>query len=145
MEPPTAKDTLARGAETHESHRLPGTLASAIKARRLVGDFLDRLQHTRLAEAAALAISEIVTNAVTHGRPPVHLDLTWLIGDTPTLRVDVHDHGHVTLHSVASETADEAESGRGLFIVENVTDRWGLTPHPVHGTHAWFEIEAAAA
>lgn len=70
VEPSTAKDTLALDARAHESHRLPGTLASAIKARRLVGDFLDRLQHNRLAEAATLAISEIVTNAVTHGRPP---------------------------------------------------------------------------
>jgi anti-sigma regulatory factor (Ser/Thr protein kinase) len=135
----------ARNLSAVESHRLPGTLASANKARRLVEDFLDRVHHSHLVDAATLVISEIVTNAVRHGHPPVHLDLAWLTGDRPALRVDVHDHGHVTRRPEPTGPEDTAECGRGLFIVESMTDRWSLAPHPVHGTHAWFEIEASAA
>lgn len=34
---------------------------------------------------------------------------------------------------VASEAADSAESGRGLFLVESFSDGWGWHPSPALG------------
>ncbi|WP_116246030.1 ATP-binding protein [Nocardiopsis sp. FIRDI 009] len=131
-------------AEAGETHRLPGVLASAASARRLVERFLFRLGRIELVESATLVASELVTNAVTHGRPPVHLDLSWSAdGGRATLRLDVHDHGRIALHAVDRHSDDEAECGRGLLVVDHLATRWGLTPHPVHGTRAWAEITAA--
>ncbi|MCY9783728.1 ATP-binding protein [Nocardiopsis sp. EMB25] len=128
-----------------ESHRLPGVLASASSARRLVEHFLRRLDRTDLADTATLIVSELVTNAVEHGHPPVHLDLTWAQGGAdPALRLDVHDHGRIAPRSADGRVDDEAESGRGLLIVDHLAARWGLAPHPVHGTHAWVEIATVA-
>ncbi|MFI6574638.1 ATP-binding protein [Nocardiopsis sp. NPDC050513] len=130
-------------ADPGESHRLPGVLDSARTARRAVDRFLRGLGRPDLVESAALVVGELVANAVVHGRPPVHLDLAWSVGDTPALRLDVHDHGRILLHAVDRHADDEAESGRGLVIVDHLAARWGLSPHPVHGTHAWAEIAAA--
>ncbi|WP_017597079.1 ATP-binding protein [Nocardiopsis lucentensis] len=134
-----ALDTPAVAGETH---RLPGVLASACSARRVVEQFLFRLGRTELVESATLVASELVTNAVTHGRPPVHLDLAWSTGVRPALRLDVHDHGRIALHAVDRHSDEEAECGRGLLVVDHLAARWGLTPHRVHGTHAWAEIVA---
>ncbi|WP_075927721.1 ATP-binding protein [Nocardiopsis sp. CNR-923] len=126
-----------------ESHRLPGVLDSARTARRAVDRFLCDLGRPDLVESAALVVGELVANAVVHGRPPVHLDLAWSTYATPALRLDVHDHGSILLHAVDRHADDEAERGRGLVIVDHLAARWGLGPHPVHGTHAWAEITAA--
>ncbi|MDE3722109.1 ATP-binding protein [Nocardiopsis sp. N85] len=131
-------DTLAR-----EFHRLPGTLACAARARGLLGRFLHRLGQTDLADSAQLVVSELVANAVEHGLPPVDLTMTWLTDGRPTLRVDVCDHGLSGALPAVLTPADEAESGRGLLLVEHVTDRWGIVPHPVTGTHAWAELRTA--
>lgn len=129
-------DTLAR-----EFHRLPGTLACAGRARELLGRFLHRLDRADLADSARLVVSELVANAVEHGHPPVDLTMTWLTDGHPTLRLDVCDRGRFQARPAAP--SDEDESGRGLLLVEHVTDRWGLSPHPAAGTHAWAELRAA--
>ncbi|EYT83913.1 regulatory protein, partial [Streptomyces sp. Tu 6176] len=35
----------------------------------------------------------------------------------------------------------EAESGRGLLLVEALADRWGVQPYPPGGKTVWAEIE----
>ncbi|MFI6576174.1 ATP-binding protein [Nocardiopsis sp. NPDC050513] len=115
------------------------------RARRDVKHFLRHPGHADLADAAVLVVSELVTNAVEHGRPPVRVNLTWVDdGAHSTLRLDVHDQGRIASYPAAEHADDDAESGRGLFIVDHLAVRWGLTQDPVHGTHAWAEIMAVA-
>ncbi len=83
-----------------------------------------------------LALSELVTNAVLHGREPlaVHLQL----GDD-ALRVEVSDASPVSpSFSMLDPTA---VTGRGLLLISAVSDRWGVEPLTA-GKAVWFELVA---
>jgi anti-sigma regulatory factor (Ser/Thr protein kinase) len=101
-----------------------------------VGDTLAEWGDTQLVEAAALLVSELVTNAVTHAGSEVHV----VIGRGAAyavLRVEVGDF------STAPPTLGgfdlEAMSGRGLALVEALADRWGVETHG-SGKRVWFEL-----
>jgi hypothetical protein len=57
------------------------------------------------------------------------------------VRVEVSD---TSSRAPLSTAVDElADGGRGLVIVEAVTDRWGWQPHPDRtGKTVWFECDA---
>ncbi|MGW2053676.1 ATP-binding protein [Streptomyces sp. NPDC001840] len=62
-------------------------------------------------------------------------------------RVEVTDRApgvpYVEQPSSGEEPVDElAEGGRGLLLVEAVTDRWGVTPQKSGGKTVWFECVA---
>ena len=89
-------------------------------------------------EAAVLAVSEIVTNAFVH----TGTDVTVLVWSNPKgTRVEVEDSGaHLP---VRRRYADTAGTGRGLQLVEGLTDRWG-TERRGGGKAVWFEIGQVA-
>ena len=73
------------------------------------------------------------------GRPPITLRL---LAEPDRLIIEAWDHSPL---DVSSTTADEdAEYGRGLLIVEALSDRWGL--ERVAYTHkvVWAELRLAA-
>ncbi|MEU1667945.1 ATP-binding protein [Streptomyces sparsogenes] len=110
--------------------------ASAIRARRLVQAACTAWALPDLATPAALIVSELVTNAVVHSgcrclrvtvsRPGPH----WV-------RVAVTDKSPVLPTPRAVEADDE--NGRGLAIVEAVSDRWGTDRLP-WGKRVWAEL-----
>jgi PAS domain-containing protein len=79
-----------------------------------------------------LVASELVTNAIRYGRPPVRLRL---IRET-SLTCEVFDASDTTPH-VRRAAADE-EGGRGLFLVAQLTERWG-TRYTAEGKTVWSE------
>jgi len=87
-------------------------------------------------DCAVLLTSELVTNAIVHTGGPVKLRVT--VSDR-SVDVEVHDGGDQTL---AQPRLSEpgATSGRGLFMVAELADTWGIIP-----THAgktiWFTLE----
>ena len=88
-----------------------------------------------------LATSEVVTNAILHGRGPVRLR-AWK-GPT-AVRVEVSDAGQRNPQPATGIGNDE-EAGRGLFILDMVTTRWGALPkNPGPGKTVWFEVDVAA-
>lgn len=91
-----------------------------------------------LLDDALLLISELVTNAVLHGGPPIMLSLEC---DGDALRVRVRD-GSPALPEPRDAGLD-AEGGRGMTLVELLTDTWGVVPvaddHGV-GKEVWFEL-----
>jgi anti-sigma regulatory factor (Ser/Thr protein kinase) len=76
------------------------------------------------SSVAALLTSELVTNAIMHvSGQTVLLDLTCTCGQ---LRVDVHDTSWaMPLQAQGHEPAD-AESGRGLMLIDRLSDEWGF-------------------
>lgn len=86
-------------------------------------------------EDGELALSEIVTNALLHGRGPISLTLCAGPG---SLRVEVCDGNPVSPSlSMLDQTA---VTGRGLLLISAVSDRWGVDPAP-DGKVVWFELE----
>ncbi|MFD8888850.1 SpoIIE family protein phosphatase [Streptomyces erythrochromogenes] len=67
-----------------------------------------------------LIASELVTNAVRYGKPPLQLRL---IHDRKTLTCEVHDASAAAPHLRHASPADEG--GRGLFIVGQLAQDWG--------------------
>ena len=82
---------------------------------------------------ADLLVSEIVTNVVKHARSPFTVAVSFL----GAARVTVFD-GSSTLPALR-ELVDDAEDGRGLFLVQALAQRWGVENHP-SGKQVWFEV-----
>ncbi|MGW8762898.1 SpoIIE family protein phosphatase [Streptomyces sp. NPDC055815] len=76
-----------------------------------------------LAFATELIVSELVTNAIRYGRPPVRLRL---VRDTcrRTLTCEVSDASAAAPHLRHARAGDEG--GRGLFLCGEVSDQWGV-------------------
>lgn len=97
----------------------------------------------RFSEAAELVVSELVTNAVLHAR--VHDRLLWVgfrLADGK-LRVEVHDAGEGR-PTVRSGTELD-ESGRGLMLVELLSQAWGVCGCTGIGKCVWAVIAPARA
>ncbi|MFI1395815.1 SpoIIE family protein phosphatase [Streptomyces sp. NPDC020681] len=82
--------------------------------------------------AAELIVSELVTNAVRYGAPPVSLRL--VLGHA--LTCEVHDSSAAAPHLRHARTVDEG--GRGLFIVSQLAAQWG-TRYAGDGKTLWTE------
>ncbi|MEU3313430.1 ATP-binding protein [Streptomyces sp. NPDC006662] len=126
-------------AEMGGSYRMGFTVGehSAGHMRRILRLFLDRWEMPWLADAAELALTELVANVVRHvpGRGCGVLILRRPEG----LRVEVSDDSPEQPRPCEGDDV-LAEGGRGLLLVEAVTDRWGTEPRAV-GKTVWFECD----
>ncbi|XKK63567.1 ATP-binding protein [Streptomyces sp. ARC32] len=88
---------------------------------------------------AELIVAELAPNAVTHGRVPGRdfRLLLYVVGDT--LRIEVTDTRGDPL-PCPQQVATDAESGRGLLLVEALADRWGVVPGPLPRKTVWAEV-----
>lgn len=118
---------------------LPDDLAAVSQARKYVRGKLTAWGLEDAAPTTELIVSELVTNAVRHGRPPVQLRL---ILQGPGLTCEVTDGSSTSPYLRRANTFDE--SGRGLFIVAQLTQRWG-TRHHSHGKTIWAEEQVHAS
>ena len=116
------------------SRRLQAHPASVAIARRAVGDTLRLARREDLVEAAQLLVSEIVTNALVHAGTPI--DFQASVGVTG-LRVEVTDGS--TQIPVPRTYGTTAGTGRGLWLLESLVDRWGTLTHD-RGKTVWFEL-----
>ena len=72
-----------------------------------------------MVDPVVLVVSELVTNAVRYGRPPISMELRLR---TERVRLAVHDGNSSEPVSRGDETEPDAESGRGMGIVAAVAD-----------------------
>jgi PAS domain-containing protein/anti-sigma regulatory factor (Ser/Thr protein kinase) len=82
--------------------------------------------------AAELVVSELLTNAIRYGSEPIHVRL--LLGRS--LICEVSDGSSTSPHLRRAAATDEG--GRGLFLVAQLTDRWG-TRYTPGGKVIWTE------
>lgn len=88
---------------------------------------------------AELVVAELAANAVTHGRVPGRdfRLLLYVVGGT--LRIEVTDTRGDRL-PCPRHSATDAESGRGLLLVDALADRWGVVPGPPPLKTVWAEV-----
>lgn len=92
---------------------------------------------------AALIVSELVGNALRHGRPRPDgtLLVSWVL-DGHRLRVEVTDGGGFTRPELRPATDNEmAVSGRGLAIIDMLAEAWG-SHSDATGTTVWALVPA---
>jgi len=119
------------------SLRLRGGPEAAARARRALSKLRADIDPP-LMETLRLLVTELVSNSVRHAR-----------ADTVVLRVLVGRNvvlTEVTDEGPGFDPEDEGagqrgtdESGWGLFLVERLADRWGVSQGDV-ATKVWFEL-----
>lgn len=85
------------------------------------------------SEDAEFVVSELMGNVVQHARTPVTVKLE--VGRT--LRLEVQD-GNSIIPAIV-DAAQDAESGRGLFIISNLAVNWGIDTTD-DGKCVWVEL-----
>src|SRR3954452_2713672 len=88
-----------------------------------------------VVDAAALIITELMTNAALHGRGPVTVRMR-SIGSQ--VRLEVQDTGPGVPMIPAQST--DAMTGRGLRLVAALSAAWGVVPAPGGGKTVWAEL-----
>lgn len=126
---------MIRRRHTH----LPNSLLAAAQARRFLRATLKSWALDGCEEKTELLVSELVTNAVVHGRAPITLSV---VADLERIRIEVADQapGKPVLRSAAEAT----DHGRGIFIVDQLADRWGSDPVVDDGKTVWCEVDFTA-
>lgn len=121
--------------------RLERDVRAPVRARRAVEALRPRLDPSTLRDVKLL-VSELVTNSVQHARADraswVGVRLSVL---RETVRVEVTDPGPGFVPEPRTAPLDR-ESGRGLYLVGAISDRWGVETDGF--TRVWFEIRASA-
>jgi anti-sigma regulatory factor (Ser/Thr protein kinase) len=89
-------------------------------------------------ESAVLLVSEAVTNVLVHtdGDAVLLAQITGMPG-TRRLHVDVGDRSDEMPHR--RSPGEMASSGRGLLLMEELADAWGVDPRG-DGKATWFEL-----
>ena len=115
---------------------------AAAEARRALDEFGAALPERRMRDVRLL-VSELVTNAVRHAglKAGDRIGLLVHLRDTG-LRVEVDDPG--TGFELRAPEPDPARaSGWGLYLVDELADRWGMDRGGRGGTRIWFEFDGA--
>jgi len=131
-----ASPTVAR-----QTFMVPAEPHAVPQARERVAELADGFVERGRVHDLRLVISEVVTNAVRHGG-----EGDMLIAVTPKqgyLCVQVTDTGDGFAPRPRAYEPDE-DGGFGLFLIERLTRRWGLTRED-NNTRVWFEFDFEAA
>jgi anti-sigma regulatory factor (Ser/Thr protein kinase) len=121
-------------ARTHFSSHPTSAAAARRFVREVLGSWMVKVEDS---DAVLLCTDELVTNAIIHVASDI--DVVVRCGDG-VVRVEVHDAGRrPPLRRIPPLDAD---SGRGLLLVEAMSERWGVSPTD-SGKAVWFEVPAA--
>lgn len=106
--------------------------AEVARARARVAHTLTTGGLDEVGFVTELVVSELVTNAIRYGRPPLQLRLIY----DRTVICEVSDTSSTAPHLRRAAAFDEG--GRGLMLVAQLTQRWG-TRHAHEGKTIWCE------
>jgi anti-sigma regulatory factor (Ser/Thr protein kinase) len=112
---------------------------AAASAREEIRERLGPKLDPEVVEHAELLLSELINNCVLHGAaaaPDAWIDVTASILPR-SVWIEVCDGGPTFQHEPRKPSPDSG-SGRGLYLVEQLSSRWGISPR---GTaRVWFEL-----
>ncbi|MFF3686227.1 SpoIIE family protein phosphatase [Streptomyces sp. NPDC002187] len=130
--------TLVLPPQNVASWQLPLEPATAALARQLTTAKLTEWGLEHLAFTTELIASELVTNAYRYAGGPMILRLI----RENCLICEVSDASHTSPHLRRARTNDEG--GRGLFLVAQMTERWG-TRYTREGKTVWTQQPLSAS
>jgi len=123
------------GLRTHGKN-FPRVPQSACAARRFVEIELNDLALRGPSGSAILIVSELVANAVCHAKGDSIRVAVSRVGDL-RVRIAVRDESPCLPHLGSPASGDD--QGRGLPIVGELSDRWGVD-RLSHGKCVWAEL-----
>lgn len=125
---------------------IPGQPAHVASARAFVARTLG--DDHPCTDTAVLLTSELVTNSLRHSlsrRDGGTITVT-LIAIPGGIRAEVIDEGGATVPALRTgpgRSPEQTEGGRGLLLVEMLSDRWSYWRDEV-GMATWFELTEPA-
>ena len=122
----------------HVSAELPADIGSAALARRFVTETCSAWQVAELSDDACLVASELVENAVLHGRSRAQLRLDLRRG---VLTIAVRDDDPARPERRTVGTAPTG--GRGVFLIDAIARAWGYAPTWAGGKVVWAVLAGA--
>lgn len=136
-QPPTRPALVAQ--DQPQTLTLAAVPTSVPEARAFVLAALEGSVAVHRSDDVALAATELVTNAVLHGREPIGVTVRAVEAG---VRIEVRDGS--ALSPAFSMLDPTAVTGRGLLLVSAVADRWGVDPDG-EGKVVWFVVGAEIA
>jgi serine phosphatase RsbU (regulator of sigma subunit)/anti-sigma regulatory factor (Ser/Thr protein kinase) len=134
---PSNGAALAHGARVRRHQSWQFDAADAASAQSARADFSAQLRAAGAADedvyAAEVVFGELIGNVLRHAGGIVDVLVDWE-GPSPVLHV--RDRGPGFTHAPRLPRNLWAESGRGLYIVQALTDDFNVTPIPEGGSHA---------
>ncbi|WP_405409395.1 ATP-binding protein [Streptomyces decoyicus] len=95
------------------------------------------------ADDVRLCVSELATNAVEHGTGCCHGFSVTMAAEDGAVRVEVHNHSHCRPR--LRHPTDDDVSGRGLGIVDMLSDEWGVEERGMVGKVVWSRFKTDPA
>jgi anti-sigma regulatory factor (Ser/Thr protein kinase) len=92
------------------------------------------------ADDIQLCVSELASNALAHGTAAGHGFLLKIEADDDFVRLEVHDSRN-SLPEVRHPQETDT-SGRGLLIIEELSDGWGVEERRPFGKVVWSRFRA---
>ena len=142
----SADDGVGSGSVTAVEYRARFPIDARVpaQARRLVRCLEHTVDHAEL-ENVELLVTELVTNAIRHaGLGTAGWVGVELVVTPDVVRVEVADPGRgFDPHVLPGAAGEERGSGWGLFLVDQLSQRWGV--HTDEFTRVWFEVPASPA
>lgn len=119
----------------------PATPRGVHQARHSLDRQLTRWDMEDLVPEAGLVLTELMTNALRHAAVVGRKTGVSILRVPGGVRIEVHDaRGRREGVPVVRKAAPEAESGRGMTVVDRVTgQRWGVTDRVGPGKVVWAE------
>ncbi|MEV8452621.1 ATP-binding protein [Streptomyces sp. NPDC052095] len=121
-----------------QRQRFPRRRASVGASRAFVIDVLSEWDLHSLIDDIALCVSELTTNALLHGVPPGREFCVDLRRNGDSVRLEVRDSGPG--RPAIRHIDPDACSGRGLRIVNELADSFGVDDHAV-GKTVWLTFK----
>jgi serine phosphatase RsbU (regulator of sigma subunit)/anti-sigma regulatory factor (Ser/Thr protein kinase) len=119
------------------AHRFAPQSASASAARRFVRETLTGWGADAVIDDAVLLTNELVTNAVVHAGTEVNVSCA--LGPDH-VQIGVSDsHGSRALPPTVSNSDPDKTSGRGLFLISEIADSWGVE-YDRSSKRVWFRL-----
>lgn len=84
-----------------------------------------------------MLVSELATNAVLHARSDFEVTIDIAAGRA---HVEVYDRN--SRLPLFSSVRPDAHSGRGLMLLQVLSDAWGVESHSDAGKTIWFDLSA---
>jgi anti-sigma regulatory factor (Ser/Thr protein kinase) len=128
---PEVRDDTMRRTRAFPADRQSVTAARRFATEVLVGTPSD------LLESVELMVSELATNCVRHVKTTFEL---MILRTAQEIRVEVTDHGGGI--PAMRSPGPEDPSGRGLRIVDMLSERWGVAHRSIPGKTVWFTLPA---
>ena len=116
----------------------PSSLVSARRARQLVRGMVTPYLPAPKLDTIELLTSEVVTNAVVHAGSSPIVEVT---AEGGTVRISVQDQNPAWPMPTRG-VAEDATSGRGMALVDDMADGWGVERIADDGKRIWFEVRA---